>query len=178
MQRTVDDINARLRAAEDAAGAEPEEPLGLRIGIHTGPACIGNIGSARRFDYSAIGDTVNTAARLEPMCKDYGVAIAVSADVVEAAPDFAFLLLDVVNLKGKSQATRLYGLVGDEAAVTPGFQAYRDAHDRAVGLSLGRHADARAALRACADDPHSSHCGALYEVLQQRAAGLETKEPA
>lgn len=173
MQATVDEINAALRRADEAAGMEDVELLGLGIGIHTGIACIGNIGSARRFDYSAIGDTVNTSARLEPMCKTYGASIIVSSDIVEAAPDFAYLLLDVVNLKGKSQATRLYALHGDETAATPEFRAFRDAHDDAVRMSLARRAEARAALRGCAENPLGARCGVLYRMLEERLQELE-----
>ncbi|WP_375457907.1 CHASE2 domain-containing protein [uncultured Enterovirga sp.] len=170
MQSTVDEINRRLASDAPGATAAPE-PLGLGIGLHTGPACVGNIGSVRRFDYSAIGDTVNTAARLEPMCKTYGIPIIVSSDVVAAVPDFAFLLVDIVTLKGKSHATRLYALHGDETAVTADFTAFRDAHDRAVEIALAGRPDARAALRACAENALGSRCRSLYGILEGRNAG-------
>ncbi|MDB5591483.1 adenylate/guanylate cyclase domain-containing protein [Enterovirga sp.] len=167
MQATVDVINARL-AASDAAAGRSGSPLGLGIGLHTGTACVGNIGSVRRFDYSAIGDTVNTAARLEPMCKTYGAAVVVSSAVVEAAPAFAYLLLDVINLKGKSQTTRLYALQGDESAVTPAFTAYKAVHDQAIELALTGRAEAREALRACAEHPLGARFRRLFALLDDR----------
>lgn len=167
MEKTVDWVNEQF-AAEASVVGRPHAPLGIGIGIHTGMACIGNIGSARRFDYSAIGDTVNTSARLEPMCKTYGVNIVVSSDIVAAAPEFAYLLLDSVNLKGKAQQTRLYALVGDEAHASAGFSRFRQAHDEAVDLAVARHEDARERLRACLDDPHGERCARLYAVLQER----------
>ena len=161
MGGSVDVINARIEADDPES-----ERIGLRIGIHTGTACIGNIGSLRRFDYSAIGDSVNTAARLEPMGKTYGVPVIVSEAVAAAAPDFAFLLLDVVFLKGRSQASRLYALMGDEAAATPAFRAFRVSHEEAVEAALAGDPDARSRLRACAADPMGarrtgSQCGDL-----------------
>jgi adenylate cyclase len=172
METTLETINGRLAAEAQAAG-RPHAPLGLGIGIHTGMACIGNIGSARRFDYSAIGDTVNTSARLEPMCKVYGVNVIVSSEVVAAAPDFAYLLLDMVKLKGKSQQTRLYALMGDEGYATAAFEVFRDAHDEAVELMIARRSEGRERLRACLSDPFGSRCSRLYALLEERAGRLE-----
>lgn len=174
MQVTVDAINARLLAADRAAGSA-SELLGLGIGIHTGPACIGNIGSVRRFDYSAIGDTVNTAARLEPMCKTYGVPTIVSSDIADAIPDFAFLALEEIYLKGKSQATRLYWLVGDETALTADFLAFRDLHDAAVRSALLGRVEARPQLKACAALPIGAKLRTTYGLLDHRLAEIQAK---
>ena len=65
-QRKMDELNARWRAEDPA-----HEELLVRIGVNTGEAVVGNVGGENRFDYSAIGDAVNLAARLEPANKDY-----------------------------------------------------------------------------------------------------------
>ena len=59
-----------------------------RIGVHAGPALVGNFGGSRFFDYTAYGDTINTAARLETANKFLGTRICVSATVAEGAENF------------------------------------------------------------------------------------------
>jgi adenylate cyclase len=92
------------------------ERLVTRVGLHTGKAIVGNIGATKRHNYTAIGDTVNQASRLEGIGKNYDVCLTLSEDVVKAVqaekrPDL--LELDQIILKGKTQATRLFTLVSD-----------------------------------------------------------------
>ncbi|NIV76043.1 MAG: adenylate/guanylate cyclase domain-containing response regulator, partial [Gammaproteobacteria bacterium] len=68
---------------------EESIPLGVtRIGVHSGKAIVGNFGGELFFDYTAHGDAINTAARLEAVNKRLGTRICVSADVVRQIPDF------------------------------------------------------------------------------------------
>ena len=65
-------------------------PLGVtRIGVHAGSAIVGNFGGGRLFDYTAYGDTINAAARLEAVNKQLGTRICVSAAAVALAGDFS-----------------------------------------------------------------------------------------
>lgn len=64
---------------------ELEEPLRIRIGLHVGPAIVGDMGFARAVSHTAIGDSVNTASRLESLAKDLGVELVVSEDVAQRA---------------------------------------------------------------------------------------------
>ncbi|MBB4304940.1 class 3 adenylate cyclase/CHASE2 domain-containing sensor protein [Rhodobium orientis] len=73
-----------------------------RIGVHRGEAIVGNFGGTRFFDYTAIGDTVNTASRLEAANRTIGGRICVSGTVAEAAPDRAFRPIGTLVVKGKS----------------------------------------------------------------------------
>jgi adenylate cyclase len=84
-------------------------PLGVtRIGIHSGPAIVGNFGSSQRMDFTALGDTVNTAARTEGINKYFGTRICCTKSVVDEAPDQAFRTIGHFALKGKVDYTTLY----------------------------------------------------------------------
>ena len=93
---------AELRADFAAAGVELP---GMRIGVHTGEAIVGNMGSLERFDYTALGDSVNLAARLEGVNKLYGTRILVSGATAERLNGaIALRSVDWVRVKGKENA--------------------------------------------------------------------------
>jgi adenylate cyclase len=140
---------ANAFAAASAALDQVEIKIG--IGINYGKACVGNMGSARRFNYSAVGDVVNVAARIEAATKALGTDILISREIVQQATSFAWLEAGAITLKGKSQATTLYALVGDDTfAATPGFAELRRHHDRMIdAISNDATMDARAALSSC-----------------------------
>ncbi len=84
-------------------------PTHMRIGVHSGMAVVGNFGSAKRFDYTAIGDDVNLAARLEGINKLYNTGILVSGDTARQIEGrIALRLIDRVIVKGKSQAVEVF----------------------------------------------------------------------
>lgn len=87
--------------------------FGTRFGLHCAKALIGHFGARDRMNYTAMGDAVNLASRLEGLNKQYGTSILVSETIREnAAQDFEFRLLDKVAVKGKSEAIRIYELLG------------------------------------------------------------------
>jgi adenylate cyclase len=79
-----------------------------RIGAHAGPAIVGNFGGGRFFDYTAYGDTINVAARLETANKQLGTRICVSADLATKAEDFRGRLIGDLVLRGKSESLRAF----------------------------------------------------------------------
>ena len=88
-------------------------PVRARIGLNSGPAIIGNLGSALRFSYTALGDSVNLASRLEGANKAYGSYILISQSTREGAgAAIETRELDFVMVKGKHQPIRVYELLG------------------------------------------------------------------
>lgn len=118
-----------LRAAFKREGLPPIE---MRVGVHSGSAIVGNLGSAKRFDYTAIGDDVNLSARLEGTNKLYGTNILVSRETVERIDArILFRWVDRVIVKGKSQAVDIFTPCSDTALVELAQRALRSFHGQA-----------------------------------------------
>jgi class 3 adenylate cyclase/CHASE2 domain-containing sensor protein len=105
-------MEALARRWGDVAAEHGE--LKVRIGIHTGEVVVGNLGGEGRFSYSAIGDAVNLAARLEPANKTYDTLTMVSEATLAAgdASQYRVRELDNVAVKGKSEPVKVYELLG------------------------------------------------------------------
>jgi len=87
--------------------------LKTRFGLNAGDAIVGNMGSSDRLNYTALGDTVNLASRLEALNKTYQTEIIVSESVYKACSDkFIFKPLGTVQVRGKHQTTTIYELIG------------------------------------------------------------------
>jgi adenylate cyclase len=159
-----DDAFAIKHAAID------RDEIHVGIGIATGPALVGNMGLETRFDYSCIGDTVNTASRVEGACKSVGYDIVVTAEVRSAAADFAFLAAGAIALKGKAHPVPIHVLVGNpDVATSSAFMALEAAHDNAVA-ALRRGENVTAAARECAELARAIEPGLLsfYDLLAER----------
>jgi len=173
MQRKMDELNARWAEAEEGG-----EALLVRIGVNTGEVVVGNVGGENRFDYSAIGDPVNLAARLEPANKSYDTLNMCSEFTLEHLDRSAFRLreLDLIAVKGKERPVRVFEVVelaGVDlgpareaclAAFDAGLARYR-AHDWA-----GAAAEFERALEALPEDGPS-------RVYLERARQNEADPP-
>jgi adenylate cyclase len=161
------DHAARACRAARALSRMNAENLKTRIGVHTGPMLVGNLGSAQRFDYTAIGDAVNLAARIEGLNKMFGTRAIVSGDALKAAGEgFPARRLGRVRVVGRSEAVELYELHGDDAdrARLETFERALQAFDRG---ELDRAAEGFAAMGE--DGPSAFY---LKQCERWRAAGL------
>jgi adenylate cyclase len=124
------------KAASDALNAQFEAeglpPFRVRVGIHFGEAVVGNVGSEERMNYTVLGNSVNLAARLEGLNKEYGTSILVSEAVVRrAAHCFRFTPIASVVAKGMTAETQVYELVGAADGVAVQLCALRDGRSAA-----------------------------------------------
>ncbi len=112
------------------ANGDSVPSIDVGIGVNSGTCVVGNMGTDARFDYSALGDPVNLAARLEGQSKTYSVGIVIgnaTASAVETS--FALLELDLIRVKGKSEPERIFGLFGDETVANdPEFKSVAGAN--------------------------------------------------
>ena len=119
------DVHAESYRQEWAARAAP---LGVtRIGVHAGPAIVGNFGGGRFYDYTAYGDTINTAARLEAVNKQLGTRICVSAAAAERAEGFVGRPVGDLLLRGRTEPMRVFEPLRPDEGKSRHALAYADA---------------------------------------------------
>jgi adenylate cyclase len=118
MLETLSELNREF-------SAKGMNTIDIGIGINTGPAVVGNMGADIRFDYTAIGDSVNLASRLEGLNKYYGTHILVSEDARKSVNDerFSFREVDRVRVKGKQLPVVIYELMTDKSGILNDFEA-------------------------------------------------------
>jgi adenylate cyclase len=133
-------------------------PLGLtRIGVHTGLAMVGNFGGDQFFDYTAHGDAINTAARLEAANKYLGTRICVSEHAVREIPGFTGRPIGTVLLPGKSEQLKLFEPLTTERMESAGIKAYAAAFAKLeAGDSSAKQAFA-AVVGEFGDDPLATY---------------------
>ena len=122
-----------------------------RIGVHAGPAIVGNFGGGRFFDYTAYGDTINIAARLEAANKQLGTRICVSAILAAKVKDFRGRPVGDLMLRGRTEALRAFEPLRVKEFGDPATQSYLEAFAKleasnpgamaAFAAHVGKHAD-------------------------------------
>lgn len=109
--KTALEMQQALKEMCDKWEKEGKPRIEIGIGIHTGIAIVGNIGSEKRIEYTAIGDTVNVAARIEQQTKEYKTPILISETTVQAIDkDFKFKKIGPVQLRGRTDPIVIYSL--------------------------------------------------------------------
>ncbi|MBR1133849.1 adenylate/guanylate cyclase domain-containing protein [Bradyrhizobium iriomotense] len=167
-------VRAALKCHEKLAELNAGNPafaghgLSHRIGLNSGEAVVGNIGSRRRFNYTVMSDTVNVASRLEGANKYYGTAIMASeATVAQTGDTFAWRELDAIRVMGRGEAIRVFEPLAEKGEQSD--QQAKLAASYAEGLACWRARDfakaADAFGRAAESDPASALFAKRAKVL-------------
>ncbi|WP_417782507.1 CHASE2 domain-containing protein [Terasakiella pusilla] len=175
------EVNERLEKEAEEEG-RPHIPLKIGIGLNTGVCCVGNMGSDQRFDYSVLGDPVNLASRLEGQSKAYGVTIVIGENTYKNVLDLACIELDLIQVKGKTEAVRIYSVLGDDTvAQKPEFIAYADHHAKLLQAYRNQEwAKVRDMIVSANQMIHElamEHHG-LYALYEERMKEYEINPPA
>ncbi len=173
MQSALDPINKRVEKRALELGKEPIL-LNAGIGINSGLCAVGNMGSKQRFAYSALGDAVNVASRLEGQTKLYGINILLGENTYNKAKDLAMIECDLTKVMGRDRSERIYALVGDqEFAKGQGYRDWSSEHQEMLALYRAQEFDeAKAKIKNCIALSNGS-CNALYELYKKRIRDLK-----
>lgn len=171
-------VNEGIKARAAAEGRTPVL-LNAGIGINTGPCSVGNMGSRQRFAYSALGDAVNLASRLEGQTKAYGINILVGEETVKLVSGLALLELDLIRVKGKEKPVRIFTLIGtEETSADENFKRWQTAHNGF--LAAYRAADFGCAAQEIktAREAGQGRLDAYYDLFASRIAAFVKNPPA
>jgi class 3 adenylate cyclase/CHASE2 domain-containing sensor protein len=152
---------ARLEELNQGSAAFKGHKVAQRMGLNSGEALVGNIGSRRRFNYSVMSDAVNVASRLEGANKYYGTTIVASETTVALTETkFAWRELDAVRVQGRSAPVKIYELLSEAGQETPQQVAAAAAY--AEGLALWRAREFQAAANCFARAAEIDKPSALF----------------
>jgi adenylate cyclase len=131
---------AKVMEAKATADRENRPGYAVKIGLNSGRAVVGNVGAENRYNYTAAGETVNIASRLESVPGDYACRIVVGPDTAAAIRDrFVLNELDWVKVKGKDQPLAVYELVAEKDGAAPEVLDYPAQYHAALDLYRTQH---------------------------------------
>jgi len=178
-QDAVNAASAMITTLKNLNEKNPQTTqIRIGIGINTGRCVVGNLGSEQRFDYSVIGDAVNLASRLEGQSKQYGFDIIIGENTAESISNHALLELDSIAVKGRTEATKIFALLGGEDYTkTQDFQHFKTLTDQMLYHFRAREWDeaAESAKQLISEDPAFTIFANLY--LSRIQNFVETPPP-
>lgn len=134
-------LNEELQAEATKNGTKMI-PIGIGMGLNSGPCVVGNMGSNQKFNYSVLGDAVNLASRLEGQSKPYHTDNVIGEATQVLVPDYATLEIDSIRVKGKTVPVTIFTLVGKPDVAQSGeFKALKEVHDTLIAGYRGQRWD-------------------------------------
>jgi adenylate cyclase len=177
--RTALKVVEKVMQAKADADARGMPGYTVKIGLNSGPVVVGNVGAPKRYNYTAVGEAVNIAARLESVPVDYGCRIVVGPAAAAAIGDcFVLCELDWVRVKGKEEAIAVYELLGEKAPADMAELGYAQQYQAA--LERYRAADFAAAeetWRCKARHPHFADAATSPPLVMARRCAELLKAP-
>jgi adenylate cyclase len=178
MLERVEVLNQERKREASATGVR-FVPIKIGIGINTGRATVGNMGSDLRFQYTVMGDSVNLASRLEGQTKTYGLSVIIGSRTANAVSDeFALLEIDTIQVKGKTQAEVIYTVLARaDVAETAEFNSLQQHWSKV--LACYRKQDWAAAMKAidvCRYDCERFGLLGLIDTFADRIRRLELSQ--
>ena len=167
--RAALECQKRLEELRPVFAQKSGHELFMRVGLNSGPAVVGNMGSHSRFDYTAMGDTINMASRLEGACKHYSVPILVGDTTFQMAKDaIAAREVDLIRVVGKNKPERVYQILEEKSQASPNMQENVATFHQALDLYRNkRWDDALNLFRKIKDDKLSAVYVSRIEQLKQ-----------
>ena len=173
---TAKEVNERIKD-DTRFSAIKQIPVEVGIGINTGYATVGNIGSSKRFDYSVIGDPVNLAARLESQCKYYSLPLIIGENTVKellatnTSLKKCILLIDNIKVMGKEKPTNCYTMLNPTELKTFNVSKHKKFMD------LYKEGKFDEAIKFTNDITNSNTpLKSYYKMLNQRIVGLKSQK--
>jgi len=162
-------LNEVFKAEAEANGRKYVE-VKVGIGLNTGIACVGNLGSEQRFDYSVIGDEVNVASRFEGLTKQYGMTVAIGERTAEsiASTGIKTLEIDLVRVKGRLTPSRLSTLADTLHVPEGAMDELLQLHPAFIAAYRSQQWDEALALKAKASALGVPGLEKLYDIYQHR----------
>ena len=179
MRQRLSLLNKSLAERAKAAN-QSFSPIMIGVGLNSGDALVGNLGSKTVRNYSVIGDNVNLASRIEGVSKGFGLDILIGEQTRNAAPDFAAIPIGDIFVKGKSLPARLYALIGGpEVAQAPQAHELLDEFAKAAQcFKSGNLAGARTAVNAARDLGQGLGLEPLFDHMSNMLTAAEGKSKA
>jgi adenylate cyclase len=172
MRRALIELNRHWEAEAIVTGKK-FEPVKIGIGLNTGECVVGNFGSMERFDYSLLGDPVNLASRLESLGKVYGLDVIIGEDTALRLNGVDLIEVDVVAVKGKLQASRIYTIPPEPVTV---LEALRH-HQALLTAYRSQEWSAATSLLNSSNLAVLRFLAPVYEVYKQRIAHFQIDPP-